>query len=54
LPKLTRFWEVAPGRYLEPFAGSAALFFHISPHSGLLNDANEELIEALHVLSHHP
>lgn len=54
LPKLIRFWEVAAGRYLEPFAGSAALFFHIAPRTGLLNDANEELIEALHVLSDNP
>jgi DNA adenine methylase len=31
-------------RYVEPFAGSASLFFSISPKSAVLGDINEELI----------
>lgn len=32
------------GAYVEPFLGSAALFFELLPLSARLSDANEELI----------
>lgn len=31
-------------RYVEPFCGSACLFFAINPHKALLSDINEDLI----------
>jgi DNA adenine methylase len=31
--------------YVEPFAGSAALFFHLTPERAVLGDANVDLIE---------
>lgn len=34
-------------RYIEPFCGSACLFFEIKPKSALLSDINVELINAL-------
>jgi DNA adenine methylase len=44
LPKLTDAWSGRYDRYVEPFAGSACLFFHLQPGSALLNDINGVLI----------
>lgn len=32
-------------RYIEPFAGGAALFFYIEPHRALINDINSRLAD---------
>ena len=37
-------------RYLEPFVGGGALFFHLRPKIGLLNDLNEELMLTYRVI----
>lgn len=42
------------GRYFEPFAGSACLYFAISPDEATLGDINPELMETYHVLRDHP
>ncbi len=39
-------------RYHEPFAGSAALFFHLMPPRAFLSDTNERLIRAYRGLQH--
>jgi len=44
LPILQTFWTKKYTRYLEPFAGSACLFFAIKPPKAILGDLNEELI----------
>jgi DNA adenine methylase len=33
-------------RYIEPFLGSAAVYFHVLPKQALLSDQNEDLINA--------
>jgi DNA adenine methylase len=44
LPVLQNFWTARHKRYVEPFAGSACLFFAIKPAKAILGDLNPELI----------
>src|SRR6267154_39011 len=44
LPTLQAFWSTKHKRYIEPFAGSACLFFAIKPPKAVLGDLNSELI----------
>lgn len=44
LPILQTFWTKRHKRYVEPFAGSACLFFAIRPPKAILGDLNPELI----------
>lgn len=44
LPVLQTFWTRKHKRYVEPFAGSACLFFAIRPPKAILGDLNPELI----------
>jgi DNA adenine methylase len=44
LPVLSTFWSDNYDRYVEPFAGSACLFFNLMPKKALLGDINQELI----------
>jgi DNA adenine methylase len=37
-------------RLIEPFCGSAAIFFHLQPPRAILSDANERLIEVYRVI----
>jgi DNA adenine methylase len=41
-------------RYLEPFLGGAAIFFHLRPESAVLSDINAELIELYVTIRDHP
>src|SRR5580692_10615120 len=44
VPVLKTFWTKKHKRYVEPFAGSACLFFAIKPPKAILGDLNPELI----------
>ena len=46
LPTLRAHWHPSYRRYIEPFAGSAALFFDLMPSSAVLADTNDELVLA--------
>lgn len=54
LPRLVPFWNAGYNRYIEPFAGSAALFFALQPQQAILSDINAELIEALQIIRDEP
>lgn len=44
LPILQTFWTKKHSRYVEPFAGSACLFFALKPPKAILGDLNPELV----------
>lgn len=44
IPSIRNFWNSEYKRYVEPFCGSACLFFSIQPKEALLSDLNEDLI----------
>ncbi|HMO05106.1 MAG TPA: Dam family site-specific DNA-(adenine-N6)-methyltransferase [Kiritimatiellia bacterium] len=54
LSALESHWNTDFTRYVEPFAGSAALFFHLQPQQALLGDINAGLIEAYDVVRSKP
>ena len=54
LPILEKMWRSSDNKYIEAFAGSACLFFHLRPQEAVLNDANLELVAAYEVLAKHP
>jgi DNA adenine methylase len=54
LSRLAAFWSAEHSRYIEPFAGSACLFFELAPQSAVLGDNNRELIELYRVVRNEP
>jgi DNA adenine methylase len=54
LLRLASFWSSDHKRYVEPFAGSACLFFELAPSTAVLGDSNKELIEVYRVVGNEP
>jgi DNA adenine methylase len=54
LGTLAPYWSTEFARYIEPFAGSACLFFRIRPKAALLGDINAELIASYRVIGDAP
>jgi DNA adenine methylase len=54
LPLLAAYWKPSFRRYIEPFVGSAALYFRLQPERAILADINEGLIEAYEVIREQP
>jgi DNA adenine methylase len=53
--RLASFWNNDEHRrYVEPFAGSACLYFELEPKAAVLGDANRELIEVYRVVRDEP
>lgn len=53
LPNLSLYWQ-NDQRYIEPFAGSARLFFHLKPSEAIISDQNEELITCYKIIREFP
>lgn len=53
LPVLKPFWTKDHKRYVEPFAGSACLFFALKPSKAILGDMNPELISTYIQVKYH-
>lgn len=54
LPQLRLYWTGGRRRYIEPFCGSACLFFDVQPEQAILGDLNEELVCALRAIRSQP
>ena len=54
LPRLKPFWREDHERYVEPFAGSAALFFAIGPRRAILGDLNRDLVSTYATIKDDP
>lgn len=44
IPHLIKHIPQYSGRYIEPFLGGGALFFHLEPKKAIINDINSKLI----------
>jgi DNA adenine methylase len=54
LHELAAYWRPEYRRYIEPFAGSARLFFHLCPKKAVLGDINEDLMHTYEQLKKDP
>jgi DNA adenine methylase len=54
IPELLRQVPDQFDRYLEPFCGSACLFFALRPGRAVISDLNQDLIDTYRVLCAHP
>ena len=54
LPRLTPYWGDGYPRYIEPFMGSAALFYATKPSAAVLSDINQELVSTFVAVRDHP
>ncbi len=54
LPTLGAYWNSTYSRYVEPFAGSACLFFALSPERALINDINADLVSMYRTVRDRP
>lgn len=55
LTRLRDYWDPARHlRYIEPFAGSACLFFELQPKRAILGDSNRDLIKLYRAVKKNP
>ncbi len=54
IPRLATLIPEKFNRYIEPFVGSACLFFAIKPSNSVLGDINQDLIGTYHLIKKHP
>lgn len=45
IPQIEQYYPEYTGRYIEPFVGGGALYFHLEPEQAIINDINSRLID---------
>ncbi len=53
LPILSTYWNQSFTRYVEPFAGSACLFFALQPKRAVIGDMNADLVATYKTVRSH-
>src|SRR5690554_6004479 len=54
LPDIEKYLPIEYGKYIEPFVGAGALFFHLGSSQSVISDANGELILTYEVIRDAP
>lgn len=54
LPEITALFPTSYDAYHEPFVGGGAVFFHLDPDAGTINDLNERLTTFYEVVREQP
>jgi DNA adenine methylase len=54
LPRLIPYWTGGYTRYIEPFMGSAALYFALGPRRAVLADSNPDLVQTFEAVRRYP
>ena len=50
IPNIEKQIPQFTGRYIEPFFGGGALYFHLEPQKAIINDINSKLLASIMVL----
>lgn len=53
IPQLIDYVPDFNGRYIEPFFGGGAMFFHLEPEQSIINDINAKLMEFYRAVQQH-
>jgi len=54
IPQMEEYLPKNYNKFIEPFVGGGALFFHIKPKTAVLIDNNEDLINCYEVIKNNP
>lgn len=54
VPYLSSYWNSSYSRYVEPFMGSAVLYYELDPEKAILSDINKELIRTFSEIKANP
>ena len=53
IPELSKYVPASFNKYIEPFIGGGAFFFHLNPLKAIIADLNEELIITYKAVQQH-
>lgn len=50
IPQMDRYFPISFNKYIEPFVGGGAIFFHLCPKNAILIDSNKDLIKCYEII----